>query len=105
MKFEVELYIKSKLESYKKLMKVDYNDFKIKSFKRRLGSCSYNRKLSFNWKIIMMPRKVINYIIIHELSHLIHFNHSKDFWSLVEWYYPNFKEQKKWIKKNEYLIL
>ena len=105
LKVEVESYINSKLESYKNIMKVDYDNFKVKSFKRRLGSCSNNKKLSFNWKIVMMPKEVINYIIIHELSHLVHFNHSKSFWKLVARFCPDYKEQKEWIKQNEHLIL
>jgi len=105
LKIEAESYINSKLESYKNIMKVDYDNFKVKSFKRRLGSCSNNKKLSFNWKIVMMPKEVVNYIIIHELSHLIHFNHSKSFWKLVARFCPDYKKQKEWIKKNENLIL
>ena len=105
LKLKLESYIKYKLENLKKLMKVDYRDFSIKTYKRKLGSCSYNKHLSFNLKIASMPKKVIDYIIIHELCHLVHFNHSKDFWKLVEKFCPEFKKYKKWIKKNENLIL
>ncbi|MBF97233.1 MAG: hypothetical protein CMJ13_08430 [Pelagibacterales bacterium] len=105
LKTDLEIYLDKKLKVFKKLMRVDYDSFYIKSFKRRLGSCSYSRKLSFNWKIVMMPRIVIDYIIIHELSHLKHFNHSKEFWELVERFCPDFKEHKNWIKKNQNLII
>jgi len=102
---ELEIYIYEKLNYYKKLMNVKYNSVNIKLYKRKLGSCSYNGKLSFNLKIITMPRKVIDYIIIHELCHLKHFNHSKEFWCLVENYCPDYKKQKIWIKKNLNYIL
>ena len=98
---ELEFYINQRLNYYKKLMKVKYNSFNIKSYKSKLGSCSYNGRLSFNLKIITMPRKVIDYILIHELCHLKHFNHSKDFWYSVEKYCPDFNNQKNWIKKHQ----
>ena len=98
---ELEFYINQRLNYYKKLMKVKYNSFNIKSYKSKLGSCSYNGRLAFNLKIITMPRKVIDYILIHELCHLKHFNHSKDFWYSVEKYCLDFKNQKKWIKKHQ----
>ena len=60
-------------------MNVDYSGFSIKLYKNRLEACTHSGKLSFNWKIVMMPHDIINYIIIHELSHLKHFNHSKEF--------------------------
>ena len=102
---ELELYIYNRLAYYKKLINVKYNSVHIKFYKRKLGSCSYNGKLAFNLKIITMPKKVIDYIIVHELCHLKHFNHSRDFWCLVENYCRDFKDQKKWIKKNQNDIL
>ena len=98
---ELEFYINHRLEHFKKLIKVRYNSFHIKLYKNKLGSCSNKGKLAFNLKIITMPRKVIDYILIHELCHLKHFNHSKDFWCLVEKYCPDFKNQKKWIKNHQ----
>ena len=105
LRVELELYIYDKLDYYKKLMNVKYNSVNIKFYKTKLGSCSYNGKLSFNLKIITLPKKVIDYIIVHELCHLKHFNHSKDFWCLVEKYCSDYKNQKKWIKKNQNYIL
>ncbi len=53
----------------------------------------------------MMPHDIINYIIIHELSHLKHFNHSKEFWNYVEKFCPTYKEKENWNKKNKNLII
>ena len=93
-------YIKNKLETLKILMDVAYKEFSIKLYKNRLGACTYEGILSFNWKIAMMPYDIIDYIIIHELSHLKHFNHSKkEFWKYVEKFCPNFKEKEDWLKK------
>ena len=91
---ELESYINFRLKHYKKLMKVRYNSFHIKPYKSKPSSCSYNGRIAFNLKIITMPRKVIDYILIHELCHLKQFNHSKNFWSLVEKYCPDFENQK-----------
>ena len=104
-KEDLNFYLKKKLEVLKTLMKVDYKEFSIKLYKSRLGSCSYAGNLAFNWKIAMMPYDIINYIIVHELSHLKYFDHSKSFWNYVEKFCPDYKEKKIWIKKNKNLIL
>ena len=98
-------YINKKLEVFKKLMNVDYEGFSVKLYKNRLGACTNTGKLIFNWKIAMMPCDIINYIIIHELSHLKHFNHSKKFWKYVEKFCPNYKEKENWLKENKNLII
>ena len=83
-----------------KIMNVKYNSVKIKNFKRRLGSCSYKNDIVYNWRIIMSPKEIIDYIIIHELCHTVHFNHSKNFWILVKEFSPDYKDHKSWLKKN-----
>ena len=83
-----------------KIINVKYNSVKIKNFKRRLGSCSYKNDIVYNWRIIMSPKAIIDYIIIHELCHTVHFNHSKNFWVLVKEFSPNYKDHKSWLKKN-----
>tara|TARA_Y100000389_G_scaffold122704_1_gene120046 strand:+ start:395 stop:1111 length:717 start_codon:yes stop_codon:yes gene_type:complete len=83
-----------------KIMSVKYNSVKIKNFKRRLGSCSYKNDIVYNWRIIMSPKEIIDYIIIHELCHTVHFNHSKNFWILVKEFSPYYKDHKSWLKKN-----
>ena len=81
-------------------MSVKYNSVKIKNFKRRLGSCSYKNDIVYNWRIIMCPKEIIDYIIIHELCHTVQFNHSKNFWILVKEFSPYYKDHKSWLKKN-----
>lgn len=72
---------KCKLWSEK--MWVSYNRISIKSLKTRWGSCSSKKNLNFNYKILFLSEKDINYLIVHELSHLLHMNHSSNFWDLV----------------------
>lgn len=64
-------------------MWVKYNKISIKKLKTKWWSCSSKKNLNFNYKIIFLPEKEQDYLIVHELSHLIHMNHSKEFWDLV----------------------
>jgi predicted metal-dependent hydrolase len=66
----------------------------------RWGSCSSEGNLSFSWRIMMAPKPVINYLVAHEVAHLVHMNHSKDFWALCEELCPDTDRCKAWLKKN-----
>ena len=93
-----------KTQYFSKIMNVKPISIKIKTYKSRWGSCSAKGDISYNWKIIFAPGKIIDYLVIHELSHLIFFNHSKEFWLNVEKYHPDFKENRKWLKDNSYKL-
>jgi len=72
---------------------------KITSARYRWGSCSRDNRLSFSWRIIMAPLKIIDYILIHELVHIKEKNHSKSFWSQVESIIPDYKVHRLWLKE------
>ena len=100
-------YIKRATESfnesikvYSHLIGVKFNRVCLREQKTRWGSCSGKGNLNFNLKLIMAPRFVLDYIVVHELCHLIHMNHSKSFWSEVERFIPNFKVAEQWLKLN-----
>ena len=93
-----------KTKSFSLIMSVNPISIKIKDYRSRWGSCSFKGDISYNWKIIFAPIEVIEYLIIHELSHLIFFNHSKEFWLKVEEFQPNFKNYRKWLKNNSYKL-
>jgi len=82
-------------------MGISYQRIVIRGQKTRWGSCSRKKNLSFNWKLIMAPGSVVEYVIIHELLHLKEMNHSKRFWELVARYCPGWRENKKWLKQHE----
>ncbi len=79
-----------------------YNRIAIKNTRSRLGSCSTKKNLNFNWQIIKFPEKIRDYVIIHEVAHLKHQNHRKEFWDEVQNMDPNYKEHHKWIKSNSH---
>jgi predicted metal-dependent hydrolase len=78
-----------------------YNKINIKRQKTRWGSCSRKRNLNFNYKIVYLPEKIRDYIIVHELCHLKEFNHSKKFWNLVAGIIPDYAGLRKELKKNK----
>jgi len=78
-------------------MGIVFNQIKIKDQKSRWGSCSCRKNLNFNWRLIMAPEPVLEYVIIHELCHIIEMSHSSLFWSLVSKYCPNWKEYRDWL--------
>jgi hypothetical protein len=70
----------------------------IKTYKARWGSCRITDEIQLNWKLIMAPPAVIDYVIIHELCHLKHHNHSMQFWRLVEKFEPEYRKLRLWLK-------
>ena len=88
------------VEQYAKRLGVEYNDILISDLKYRWGSCTLKGNLNFNWRLIKAPQYVINYIVIHELAHLIELNHSDRFWNIVRVQMPNYIEAKEWLREN-----
>ncbi len=80
------------------------NQVRIKEQRTLWGSCSSRNNINLNFLLIMAPLKVIDYVIIHELVHTIHKNHSANFWNAVEAIMPNYKEAKYWLKENGYKL-
>ncbi len=85
---------------YSKLMQTSYNRLTVKEQKTRWGSCSSKGNLNFNWKLMMMPEAAIDYVVVHELAHRKHMNHSSSFWREVEKTLPDYRDRREWLKKN-----
>jgi hypothetical protein len=92
---------KQKADSFKEIMGLRYNTIFIRGQKTRWGSCSPAGNLTLNWKLLMAPEDIIDYVVIHELAHLKHMNHSKKFWTMVDQYCPNWKKQRRWLVLHE----
>jgi hypothetical protein len=97
---QAEVKINKLVDIHKKNLNVEPNRVVIKKQKKRWGSCSSKRNLNFNWKIIMAPPAVIEYLVVHELVHLIHPNHSRNFWQTVAEIIPDYQEKKEWLRIN-----
>lgn len=81
-------------------MGVEYDRIEIRNQRTRWGSCSTNGTLGLNWRLMMAPPEIIDYIIIHELAHLIEPNHDNSFWSLVAEYDPKYESHAEWLNEN-----
>ncbi len=79
---------------------VSVMDVSIKNYKSRWGSCYPDGRIQFNWRLAMAPISVIQYVMMHELCHLIHPNHSKAYWAEVLKYCPNYQTEKQWLSDN-----
>jgi predicted metal-dependent hydrolase len=82
-----------------------YKKIRFSSAKTRWGSCTNRGHLGFSWRLMMAPKEVITYVVVHELAHLVHHNHSKSFWGLVEKMDPGYREYRKWLKENGHLLV
>lgn len=101
---EFDAIVRAKVRNYEKYFKMKPIDIKVKDVKSKWGSCTYDNKLCFNYRLIMANEEIIDYVIIHEMCHMVHKNHSKDYWNLVEKLYPIYKKCDKWLKENGYLL-
>lgn len=100
-----EQHLKERTEQYAKKIAVQPSDIRIKQYKSRWGSCSIRGQISYNWRIIMAPDPIIDYVVVHELCHLIEHNHSPRFWKLVEQFSPNYREHRNWLRENGLLLV
>lgn len=98
-KEQAAIYITERLNYYQEIMKVRPEKITIKNQKTIWGSCSSKKNLNFNLKLIMMPDCIIDYVIVHEICHLVQFNHSKDFWKEVENIIPDYSQRRKYLKE------
>ncbi len=96
--------VRERVEFYQLLIGKTPRRVAIREQKTRWGSCSSQGNLNFNWKIVMAPAQVINYIVVHEMCHLLYLNHSREYWNLVAGIMPDYKEMKDWLKKNGYQL-
>lgn len=101
---EARSQIIAAIKKWSKTMGITYQDIRFKNQKSRWGSCSSQGNLNFNWKLIMTPPEVMEYVVIHELAHRTHMDHSVKFWHLVERFDPDYRAHRRWLKRHESAI-
>lgn len=103
---QAEEILGGRIFHYSRILKVDPKEIAVKTQKRLWGICDYRKKIiRLNWLVILAPLDVVDYVVVHELCHLLVPNHSKVFWKKVASVYPRYKECKKWFKENASLMV
>lgn len=90
--------VEKNIKKYSELLQISPNKVTIKNIKYAWGSCSSKKNISINQQLAKKSEKEIEYVVLHEMSHLIHMNHSKEFWNLVGKYMPDYKIWRKKLK-------
>ena len=92
--------VSQRMEKYSLQVKATPCKVVVKDQKTLWGSCSQRGNINLNWRLVMAPLPVIDYVIVHELCHLKVMNHSKSYWNLVESIIPDYRKMRGWLKKN-----
>lgn len=89
---------------YAELMGVVYQSVKLSSAAKRWGSCSIKGNLNFSWRLVFYPLAVLDYVVVHELSHIGNMNHSRRFWQRVASVLPDYQMRQRWLKQQAYIL-
>lgn len=103
-KKQARLILERRLAEISQITGIPYQACRITSARRRWGSCNSRNNIQLTWRLVMASQKAIDYVIVHELCHVVHKNHSRDFWNKVREILPDFNTQRKWLKDNAYLL-
>ncbi|WP_192600588.1 M48 family metallopeptidase [Sporosarcina limicola] len=95
-----KMVVGERVKFYQKQLKVNPKMIEIVESKAKWGSCSSDRKLTFNYRLAMAPIDVIDYVVIHELCHLLHMNHDRSFWRRVGSIMPDYKEKEEYLARH-----
>lgn len=96
--------LKERLDFLSDKFDYPYKKMRLSNAKSRWGSCSHDNTISLNWKVMLAPPQVIDYLIVHELMHTKHKNHKILFWDSVAKAHPTYKEDRKWLRDNSHLL-
>ena len=98
-------YFPKRVAYFNELTGGSYNRITVRDQKTRWGSCSARGTLSFNWRLMLAPPTIADYVIVHELCHLTYMNHSTAFWKKVESVYPDYRTARKWLKEHGHELI
>lgn len=89
--------VEKRIQFYQSHFKVKPRSIRISDVKSTWGTCDSMRQLTFNWRLAMAPMKVIDYVVVHEMVHMVHLNHDRSFWRLVGKIIPDYEQQENWL--------
>lgn len=98
LKRRAGLYLPGRVAYYGAIMGLSPSSVKITSAKKRYGSCSYKNGLCFSYRLMLCPPEAIDYVVVHELAHIVHKNHGRDFYAFIASVLPDYKERIKLLK-------
>ena len=101
---KAEETVHDRLQHFNEHYGFTYRRVTLRNQRSRWGSCTGKLNLNFNWRLIMAPIEIIDYVVVHEMCHLRQMNHSKNFWNLVAETIPDYKKMRKWLRENQYLL-
>jgi predicted metal-dependent hydrolase len=94
---QCKMLVERSIKSYQNNFKIKPRSIKITDNKTNWGTCDSKLQLTFNWKLAMAPQKVIDYVVVHEMCHMVHLNHDRSFWRLVGKIIPDYEQQENWL--------
>lgn len=94
----------ARASAYADRVGVSFKNIRVKKLKSRWGSCTKAGNINFNWRIIMAPMSIVDYVVVHELCHLKYHDHSKEFWKLLGQIFTDYRERKEWLRVNGALL-
>ena len=98
---QARLHLPERLAHFARVMGLQPRRLSIRGQRTLWGSCTSDHVISLNWKLLACPETVIDYVVIHELAHIPHPNHSERFWELVKQYYPEHKAARRWLREHQ----
>lgn len=104
LKDEAEKIITERVAHYSNITGAEYSGINLSEAKGRWGSCSPKNSLNFAWRLVMCPLSVIDYVVVHELSHIAYKNHSPAFWARVKTVLPAYEDEQEWLKLNRKIM-
>jgi predicted metal-dependent hydrolase len=96
---QATVYLPERVQFFAPLVGVRPAEVRARYYKSRWGSCNSRGELQFNWLLMLAPPEVVDYVVVHELAHLRHFNHSSAFWQLVGQVMPDYARHRAWLKQ------
>ena len=98
------VHLSGRVAYYSRIMGLEAHDVRITQARSRWGSCSEKNRLSFSFRLMMAPPEVIDYIVVHELAHIVEKNHSSKFWNKVLQVVADYKSHRRWLREHQHLF-